>query len=121
MPSLMSQSHGKVLVVYFTDARILEESKMQEIGRELMEFVARCSSQKLLLNFEGVRFMSSAMLGKIVQLRKKCAEDKIDLKLCSINASVMEVFTLTKLNKILDIHVTEDAALKAFGSMGFSI
>lgn len=65
--------------------------------------------------------MSSAMLGKLVQLIKKCKEDKIDLKLCSINDSVMEVFTLTRLNKILDIHANEEGALKAFGSKGFFI
>jgi len=40
-------------------------------GRELLEFAARCSSQKLLLNFEAVKFLSSAMLGKLIWLHKK--------------------------------------------------
>ncbi|MCE9554692.1 MAG: STAS domain-containing protein [Planctomycetes bacterium] len=121
MPSLMSQSHGKVLVIYFTEAKILEEATLQGIGRELMEFAARCDSQQMLLNFENVKFMSSAMLGKLVQLNKKCKEDKIDLKLCSIAESLMEVFKLTRLNKILDIHSDEERALKAFGSKGFFV
>lgn len=119
MPKLMSQLHGKILVVYFTEARILEESTLQEIGRELMDFAARCSSQKLLLNFEGVKFMSSAMLGKLIQLNKKCKEDKIELKLCSIENSLMEVFTLTRMNKVLDIQADEERALKEFANKGF--
>jgi len=110
----MSQKHGDVLVVYFTQARLLEESTLQEVGRELLAFADRCSSQKMLLNFEAVKFMSSAMLGKLVQLNKKCKQDEIKLKLCSIGDTMIPVFQMTRLDKVLDIKGNEEQALKAF-------
>ena len=61
-----------------------------------------------------VQYMSSAMLGKLVQLHKRCKADKIKLKLCNISKNVMEVFEITKLNKLFEIKPDEAAALAAF-------
>ena len=60
--------------------------------------------------------MSSAMLGQIMKLAKQAKNDKIDLKLSDITPEIMEVFKLTRLDKILDIQKTEAAALTAFGA-----
>ncbi len=37
------------------------------------------------------------------------------LRLCSLRAEIMEVFTITKLSRVFDIKKTEADALKAFG------
>jgi anti-anti-sigma regulatory factor len=56
------------------------------------------------------------MLGQIMRLAKQAKADKIDLKLCDISPDIMEVFKLTKLDKVLDIRKSEAAAIEAFGS-----
>jgi len=109
-----SEEKGDVLVVYFNDAKILDEAKIQQIGTELMQKVTDATSQKLLLNFLGVSFMSSAMIGKVILLNKKCKAAEVKLKLCDISNNVMEVFKLMRLNKILDIQKNEEKALKKF-------
>ena len=119
MSSLMSQKNGDVLVVYFTDSRILDEATIQAIGDDLEQMANRAEDGKLLLNFENVRFMSSAMLGKLVSLNKKCKAEMIDLKLCSISKDIMEVFKLMRLHKLLDLQTDEDRALSAFAKKGF--
>lgn len=118
MATLNTQKVEDVLVVYFSDSSILDESTMQSLGRDLMECVDRCEDQKLLLNFENVRFMSSAMLGKLVALSKKCKEQEVKLKLCSITKDIMQVFQMTKLNKVMDIEVSEEKAMKSFSKKG---
>ena len=115
MPSLVSQKLEDVLVVYFKDARILDEATIQPIGRELMDLATRCEDGKLLLNFEEVKFMSSAMINNIVNFHRKCAKADIKLKLCDISPKILEVFTITRLDKVLEIHADEEAALEAFG------
>jgi anti-sigma B factor antagonist len=55
------------------------------------------------------------MLGKLVLLQKKCKTDKITLKLCGISVNVMEVFTITKLNKLFEIVKDETSAVGSFG------
>jgi anti-sigma B factor antagonist len=120
MSSLKSQEIEDVLVVYFTDAKILDEARIQQIGKELMEMAASAStSKKMVLNFQGVQFMSSAMIGKLVLLNKKCKSTEIDLKLCQISANVLEVFKITRLNKVFEIHPDEEKALKAFSKKGW--
>ena len=115
----MTQTNGDVLVVYFTDAQILDESKIQQISEELMAVVAKCPSNKLLLNFNQVKFMSSSVLGRLVHLNKKCKSERIDLKLCNIAPEIMEVFKITRLNRVFDIHEDEQSAISAFAKKGW--
>jgi len=118
MAALNTQKVEDVLVVYFTDSSILDESTMQSLGRDLMACVERCEDQKLLLNFESVKYMSSAMLGKLVALNKKCKEGEVTLKMCNIDKDIMLVFQMTKLHKVFDIQPNEEKAMKSFVKKG---
>ncbi|MFV1964529.1 MAG: STAS domain-containing protein [Pirellulaceae bacterium] len=119
MSSLKSQVIEDVVVVCFTDAKILDEARIQQIGKEMAEMAASASTtKKMLVNFQGVQFMSSAMIGKLVLLNKKCKATEIDLKLCQISSNVLEVFKITRLNKVFEIHADEEKALKAFKKKG---
>lgn len=120
MALLRTQENDGVLVVYFNETKILDEAKIQKIGAELIEAAgAAASGQRLLLNFTGVGFMSSAMIGKLVLLNKKCKTDGVTLKLCEISGNVSEVFKIMKLNKVFDIYKTEEKALKSFDKKGW--
>jgi len=119
MSSLKSREEDGVLIVNFTDAKILDEARIQQIGTELMEMIVAASqNKKMLLNFQGVQFMSSAMIGKLVLLNKKAKTSDIDLKFCTISPNVHEVFKITRLNKVFKIYADEEKALKAFGGGG---
>ena len=119
MPAIMTQPNGDVLVVYFEDAQILDESKIQQISEELMTLVDKVPHGKLLLNFSKVKFMSSSVLGRLVHLSKKCKKEQVDLKMCNIAADIMEVFKITRLVRVFDIHEDENAALEAFAKKGW--
>jgi len=113
--NLAIQERGDVVMVTFTQTRILDENTIRAIGSEFANLTLEAAADhKLLLNFAGVDFMSSAMLGQIVRLNKQCKNDNIKLKLCSICPQVLEVFTITKLDKLIDIAADEATALAAF-------
>jgi len=116
---LLSQTNGEVLAVYFTDATLTNAQRIASIGDQLLEAMMRAEHGKLLLNFQVVRMMSSSMLGKLLALRKRCGESKVDLRLSNICDNIMEVFTVTKLDKVFDIHDTEADAMKAFAKTGW--
>jgi anti-sigma B factor antagonist len=71
-------------------------------------------NRKLLLDFQGVEFMSSAMLGKLIQLHKRCKTDKIKFKLCGISKNPLDVFKITKLDKLFEIHKDAATAVGTF-------
>jgi anti-sigma B factor antagonist len=84
-----------MIIVKFANDRIVEEKLIQSIGRELMEAVEAANETKTLrMDFSGVQFMSSAMLGKLVLLNTKSKECGIELEFCGMSPSVRDVFRL---------------------------
>ena len=121
MAQLISKTLGQnedILTIYFTEQKILNDAVIKQIGEELMEMTTRAVGDKMLLNFQGVAFMSSAMMGKILLTSKKCKAANIDLRLCSISKDVMEVFKIMRLNKVLKIYDNEEKAIKGFDGGG---
>lgn len=103
-----------VSIVEFADRKILEELSIQEIGEELQQVVSAESGIKLLLNFTNVDHLSSAALGMLITLNKRVKEQKGDLKLSNINRQIYEVFKITRLNRVFDIHDTAEQAQSGF-------
>ena len=114
MPTLLTRVHEDILIVYFQDVRIIDETRIQGLGEELLELVTDGKYSKIVLNFQNVSFMSSAMIGKLIQFAKKCKEADIQLKLCNINENIAEVFALMKLDQVFDIQKDEEKAIASF-------
>ena len=72
------------------------------------------SPEKVLLNFGNVEFMSSAALGKLITLHRKLQAVQGKLVLCKIAKDILDVFKITKLDKILSITTDEQAGLQSF-------
>ena len=103
MAAITTQTKGEVLVIGFTDTKILDSQRIDQVGKELQDSIPQAIQKKLLLNFAGVSFMSSAMITKLVMLNKTCKAQNIALKFCEVSPNVLEVFKITKLNKLFDI------------------
>jgi anti-sigma B factor antagonist len=111
--TLINRYEGEdVLIVYFQDVRIIDDSRINSLGEELGELINDNSNSRIILNFQNVGFMSSAMIGKLVLFGKKCKEAKVKLRLCTIGENVEEVFKLMRLNKVFDIDKKEETAIK---------
>lgn len=108
-----------ILTIVFDDARILDETKLEELGRELTETLEKTSEERVILDFRNVKFMSSSMLGKLVHVHKKAGEYKVKMKLCSIDPEIRQVFKITRLDKLFDIETDEPAARAAFMKRGW--
>lgn len=105
---------GDVTVVRFRDPKIIEDLNIQELGSEMFRLVEEEQRRKLLLNFSGVDFLSSAALGKLITLDKKVKSHGGQLKLSNIRPEIFEVFQITKLTRLFDIRDDEAGALAAF-------
>lgn len=105
---------GDVSVVKFQDRKILDDAAIQELGTELFSLVEHDNRKSILLNFTGVEFLSSAALGKLITLDRKVKAAKGRMKMCHIRPEILEVFQITKLNKVFDIRTEEAEAIAAF-------
>jgi anti-sigma B factor antagonist len=105
---------GDVTVVKFVDKKILDEANIQALGQELFALVEIDNRRSIVLNFTDVEFLSSAALGKLITLDRKVKVAKGRLKMSNIRPEILEVFQITKLNKVFDIRKDESEAISAF-------
>jgi anti-sigma B factor antagonist len=118
--SQASRSHlrlekiGGITVVSFVDTKIVTEENIQEVGDQLYSLVEDEGHKELLLNFGNVQYLSSAALGKLINLKKKVGAVKGVLKLCCIHPDLLEVFKITRLDQVFQIHKDEQSALDKF-------
>lgn len=105
---------GDIAVVNFVDKKILDEQNIQMIGDDLYRLVDELGRKKVLLNFQNVEFMSSAALGKLIQLHQKLQRAGGKLVMCKIAKDILDVFRITKLDKILVIKPDEQSGLQSF-------
>ena len=112
---LKIRKQGGVSIVEFADRKILEELSIQEIGDELRRLAESETGIRLLLDFDNVDHLASAALGMLITLHKKVQEQNGALKLSNINKQIFQVFRITRLNRVFDIHESADKALESFG------
>ena len=101
-----------VTVATFVDRKILEESNIQQVGRELFALSDEGRVERLILDLSNVDFMSSAMFNKLFLLQKKAKAAGMTLVLCSINSAVYQVFEITMANRLLQISADREAAIQ---------
>jgi anti-sigma B factor antagonist len=108
---LRIQKQNDVAVVSFVTSRILDQSNVQQLGEEFDDLVDEHHLDKIVVNFEGVAYMSSAVMGKLVSLLKKTQAAGGRLKLCGIEESIYEIFEIMRFDKMFDIAKSEDEAV----------
>ena len=114
VPHLSVSEFRGVSVVEFADRKILDELSIAEIGDELNTLVDKAKEAKFLLDFKNVEHLSSAALGMLIKLNTKVTDKGGELKLAEISPQIYEVFKITQLNQIFQIHATAGQAMTSF-------
>jgi len=108
-------SRGDVTVVSFNEASIYDVSDVDQVNEELRRFVTRDKPKKMIVDFSGVKFISSQMLGLLVHLWRKMKEYGGIVLISGIVPQLNRVFRITNLDKIFDFYPDAESALKTFG------
>ena len=108
------KNKGSIMVLELLDTDILDEIIINDITESLFSILEENKPEYLILSFSRVRHLSSMALGMLVRLNSKTAETGIILKLCDIKPSLLEVFLITKMDKVFNIYDTCDKAFDSF-------
>jgi len=112
-PRISVQYVEDATIVTFVDEKILEEMDIQALQVSVMSVVEEAERINLILDFCNVQFLSSAVLGLLMRISKKVYEQGGQLKLCNISPRIYEIFKITRLNQIFDIHEDVDRAIES--------
>ena len=110
-PKIAVEYIDGVAVATLTDKKVLEEIDIQALENSIMPLVNRKQGVKLVLDFSKVEFLSSSSLGLLIRVSKKIYESNGQLRLCAIADSIMQIFKITRLDKIFQILPDRDQAL----------
>ena len=111
---LTIRNSGGVNVVQLADRKILDELAISEMGEELTKLVNSSDKVRLLLSFKNVEHLSSAALGILITLNRQVNDKGGQLRLADISPQILEVFKITRLNKLFNIFPTTQEALASF-------
>jgi anti-sigma B factor antagonist len=106
----------RTAVVRFEDAEILfEESAVHAVGRELHRLIEDEGHTRLVVNFAGVRYLSTEVLAILAGLQRKVEPVRGRIVLCGMDPLLRDMVRITHLDRIFDI-CGEEA--EAFGVAG---
>jgi anti-anti-sigma regulatory factor len=105
---------GEIAVVRFTCRQILSEGMIEIIARQLSGLVEQEGFRKIVLNFERLDRMATAILGKLIRLHLKLRVLGGWLVFCKIPRHLYEIFSILRLPRVLAIFVAEPEALQMF-------
>lgn len=111
---LRATEQDGVTRIEFLDRNILDEANIQQIEEQITEIVERQPRPKLLISFANVDHLSSAALGSLITLNNKIRAKDGQLRLSNIDPQIYEIFVITKLNKLFQIHDDAQAAMASF-------
>jgi anti-sigma B factor antagonist len=86
----------------------------QELGAELTQVTQQNWANRLLVDCGQVRFLSSTGFAVLFGLVKKIKEAKRQLKFCKMEQALRLGAEIVGLDKVAEIHETQESAIKAF-------
>jgi len=104
-PTLISFSKREPIHIgQLQTASILDAMNVSQFGKELTAFLQQHDKANLLLNFEGVNYLSSAVLSELLNAQEQCDATGGGLRLCSVNPEIKKVFVISNLDQVFIIY-----------------
>ena len=103
-PTFKVERHGQDVTVPLGEHRLLDESAVRSIRESLMSLAANQVGGVLTLNLKRVEYLGSAMLETLINMYRKLKASGSRLVLRNLQPQVYEVFQVTKLDELFEIH-----------------
>lgn len=100
-----------VTLVRFTADTLIEHDFVKQLGEDLFALQEEHADNHLLLSFDQVFGLSSAMLGKLITLHRRTRSAGKHLVLCDLKPVVLEMFQSSRLTDFFNIFAEPQSAL----------
>ena len=110
--NLVITSQDQVSVVSFNVPCISSASGIDQMSEQLRRYITEKQPSKIVVDFDGVKFFSSQMLGLLVDVWRRVKEYDGTMLISGINSQLSRVFKITNLDRIFKFCPDKAAALK---------
>ena len=94
---------------------VLDDDHIDELKNNLLDLV-ESGHHDIIMDFGGLQAITSRGLGFLVSAQKETRSRKGRLALVNLSAQFAPLFELTRLNRILEIFLDMETALRSFGT-----
>ncbi|MEN6451843.1 MAG: beta-ketoacyl synthase N-terminal-like domain-containing protein [Thermoguttaceae bacterium] len=115
---IKQEVRGEIRLFQIDPAQLVESSVIDQCCQEISAALDRSEESQVIVDFSRVSFMSSMALGMLIRVNKRCKEYRVALKLSGISTDILQVFKITGMDKIFEIHANVDEAVAAFNAKG---
>jgi anti-sigma B factor antagonist len=109
--ALNAREVGEVIVVQCS-GRIVAGNDAETLRAHISEMMR--DRKDFVLHLGEVAFIDSSGLGTIVRLLTSARRSRGDVKLCNLPRTIESVLNMTNLNRLFDVHDSEESAISAF-------
>jgi anti-sigma B factor antagonist len=113
-PLVTFKQTGNVQIISIAGS-LIDRLNVQRIRKRIASQLEGIDQPQIVVCFDQVKEVSSAILGALLEIDKQVRGSQGRLCLAGMSASVAGVFQLTRLDSILEIHDSIEAAVKSFG------
>ncbi len=105
---------GEVAAVEVLTKELRFPDQAKELGQELMLVASQDWARQLLVNMERVKYLSSTGFAILFNLVKQARDRSTTVKFCSFHPEVRIGADIIGLDKLAEIHESEEAGLASF-------
>lgn len=102
------------MTVASIQAETLTLSELETVASLLRNYILQKRPDRLILDFSRLRFLSSMMLGLLVDTWRRLKDYGGRMRICGLQPNLMRVFRVTHLDRIFEFSPDCDDALEAF-------
>jgi anti-anti-sigma factor len=111
---LEREDFGDVTVLRLKVAMLRTDEATEALFEQTYSLVDQAGRSRLVLNCDGLDFLSSMALGKLVTLMRKTRAGGGKLALCKVNRTIDKVLQTARLADVLLNYEDEQAAIRSF-------
>ncbi len=113
--SLGREDFGDVTVLRVMVPMLRGDETTEDLFQQSYSVVDDAGRSQLVLNCEGVEYLASMALAKLVTLMRKARTNGGRLALCNVKRPLQELLRVTHLSDILLVYNDEQEAVRSFG------
>lgn len=103
---------GRVAVVKVLHRQVLTEEAVENLGRQLLSLTDDSGHRHVVLDFNNVERLSSALVGRLVALQGRLRQAGGRLALCGVRPEFLALLRALRLRRHLNVCGSEDDALQ---------
>jgi len=87
-----------------------ETEELEQTIKSLIE----SGNRNLIINLSDTQFLNSTALGVLISAHTSYVKRDGQVKLCSVDKRIENIFVITKLSMVFDVYSTEEQAIASF-------